>query len=440
MKERNAQIGIRREDKSRWERRAPLTPTDVRWLRERHGIQAVIQPSEIRVFPDSAYREAGAAVDEDLSTCPVILAVKEIPVDLLQPDTTYMFFSHTIKGQKQNMPMLRRMMELRCDLIDYERVVDGQNRRLIFFGRFAGLAGMTDTLWALGQRFKKLGIANPFETIAPAHSYNAINDIKNAVAQVGRIISRDGLPQVITPLVIGFAGYGNVSQGAQEIVEPLPRTQVTPQALAGQGTPPLNDPKTIYTVVFKEEDIVEPRDADATFILQDYYDHPEKYQSQFDRYLPHLSVLVNCIYWDKRYPRLVTKAELQQLFSDRDQPRLTVIGDISCDIEGSIAATVKCTPPDNPVYVYDPHAGAAVDGFVGHGPVILAVDILPSELPRDATENFSLVLREFIPALTQADFTIPLVETTLPAPLTAALILQRGKLTPEYEYIQQYLD
>jgi len=146
-----ADIGIRREDKNRWERRAPLTPAHVQELVREQGRSVVVQPSPLRIYLDDDYRAAGAVVDEDLSGCRVILAVKEVPPPLLIPGRTYLFFSHVIKGQASNMPMLRQVLERRCTLIDYEPILDRHGRRLIFFGRHAGYTGMIDALWAEGD-------------------------------------------------------------------------------------------------------------------------------------------------------------------------------------------------------------------------------------------------------------------------------------------------
>nr|HPM25254.1 hypothetical protein [Phycisphaerae bacterium] len=135
-------IGIRREDKSQWEARVPLVPADVRVLIQEHGLAVQVQSSPIRRFAEAEYRAAGATIVDDLRACPIILGVKEIPPRYFEPGKTYVFFSHTIKGQPANMPMLKRLLELGCTLIDYERIVDEHGRRLVFFGRFAGLAGM----------------------------------------------------------------------------------------------------------------------------------------------------------------------------------------------------------------------------------------------------------------------------------------------------------
>lgn len=145
-------IGVRREDKSDWERRTPITPAVAAPLREQHGIQVVVQPAPQRAFTAAEFEAAGAQVQEDLSGCPVVLGIKEIPKSAFLPGQAYVFFAHVIKGQPFNMPMLQRMLDLGCTLIDYEKVTDDAGRRLIFFGWHAGVAGMLETLWTLGQR------------------------------------------------------------------------------------------------------------------------------------------------------------------------------------------------------------------------------------------------------------------------------------------------
>jgi saccharopine dehydrogenase (NAD+, L-lysine forming) len=199
-------LGIRREDKNAWERRAPLMPEHVGRLIADHGVGVRVQPSTIRAFPDEAYAAVGATVAEDLTPCDVILAIKEIPVDALLAGKTYLFFSHTIKGQARNMPMLARLMELGTTLIDYEPITDDAGHRLIFFGRFAGIAGMIDTLWALGRRLESEGLSSPFAEIRPAHRYADLDEARAAVAEAGRKIARDGLPNTLHPLVVGVSG------------------------------------------------------------------------------------------------------------------------------------------------------------------------------------------------------------------------------------------
>ncbi len=430
-------IGIRREDKSHWERRVPLTPAIARQLRELHGIQTYVQPSPIRAFGETEFEEHGAVIQEDLAHCAIVFAVKEIPASLFRPGGAYMFFAHVIKGQPYNMPMLRRLMELKCTLIDYEKVIDDQGRRLIFFGRYAGLAGMIETLHALGQRLAGDGVANPFQELGHAHQYHDLGAAKEAVARVGEAIRREGIPEQIAPLTIGVTGYGNVSRGAWEILNLLPMEVIEPDMLPHLVSGFAGSRHAVYGTTFKEQHIVEPLDGE--FDCLRYYECPDNYRPIFERYLPYLTVLVNGIYWDARYPRLVTRDALRGLW-EGGQTKLKVIGDISCDIEGSIEVTLKTTQPDVPCFVVNPLTGEARDGLEGEGVAVMAVDILPSELPRDASEEFSRVLGDYIPAIAAADFSAPFEDLDLPAPIKRAVIVHRGELTPDYAHIRRYLE
>jgi len=431
-------IGIRREDKSRWERRVPVTPEDARKLKEEHGVEVWVQPSPIRAFSEKEFTQAGATVQEDLSPCPVIFAVKEMPLDFFKPGKTYVFFAHVIKGQPYNMPMLKRMLDLGCNLIDYEKVTDEKGRRLIFFGQHAGIAGMIETLWALGQRLDWEGIPNPFSQLGHTYEYKDLAEAKEAVSKVGEKLKAEGLPEPVTPLICGIAGYGNVARGVWEILDLLPIEEIEPKEVTSLAKGPDHAANVIYKVVFKEEHTVEPISPGDRFELQDFYDHPEKYRNKFQSYLPYLTLIVNCIYWEEKYPRLVTKEYLKQLYS-AGKPRLRVIGDISCDIEGAIECTVRSTEPDEPVFVYNPFTGEATSGYEGEGPVVMAVDILPSELPRDASVDFSGVLSEFTPAIAKADFSVPFEQLELPPEIKRAVIAYHGELTPDYRYIEEFL-
>ncbi len=432
-------IGIRKEDKDTTEKRAPLTPAHVEKLIREFQVEVVVEPSPQRIFSDSEYRQAGAIISDDLGDCNIIFGVKEIPSHNFLPKHTYCFFSHTIKGQDYNMPMLKRMLDLRDTLIDYEKVTDENGRRLIFFGRFAGYAGMIDTLWAFGQRLKWEKIDTPFAEIKQALNYPSLEAAKQAVREVGEKIARDGIPNALLPLICGFAGYGQVSQGAQEIFDLLPVEEIPAQELAAFVQKGDFSPNKVYKVVFKESDMVRPKNPQDAFELQDYYRHPEKYQGRFEEYLPYLTILVNGIYWEPKYPRLVTKRYLKQMFADGKQPRLRVIGDITCDIEGSIECNLKATKSTNPIYVYDPQKETIRDGYEGHGPVVLAVDKLPSELPREASATFGEALLPFVPALAKADYNVPFPQLDIPPEFKRAVIAHDGQLTPDYKYLKEFL-
>lgn len=431
-------LGIRREDKNRWERRVPIIPEHVYELKKNYGIDTIIQPSNIRIFSDKEYLDATAKVQDNLSPSSVIFAVKEIPINFFEPGKAYVFFSHTIKGQKHNMPMLKKMMNLGCTLIDYEKIVDKNGRRLVFFGRYAGLAGMVDALWIFGQRANWEKIDTPFYKIKQAINYKNLEEIKKKLKEIGKEIKKNGLPESITPFIVGFSGYGNVSNGAQEILDILPVKAINPSELKSIFKNPSN--KTVYKVVFKEEHMVEPISPVKTFDLQDYYNHPENYRSVFENYIPYLSILMNCIYWNSQYPRLVTKKFMKNYFKTNKNRKLKVIGDISVDINGAIEFTEKTTSSDNPVFVYNPLTDKITDGYIGEGVVVLAVDNLPCELPAESSKYFSETLMHFIPEIMKADFNVDNFENLkLPSEIKKAVILFKGKLTPNYNYINKYL-
>jgi alpha-aminoadipic semialdehyde synthase len=431
-------IGIRREDLNEWERRTPLVPEDVKELISKYPVEVVIEPSCTRVFSDEEYKEAGAVIHDDMN-CRVIFAIKEIPEAFFTPSATYVFFSHTIKGQPQNMPMLKRILKLKCNLIDYEKVTDAQGKRLLFFGRFAGLAGMIDSLWAYGQRLRWEGIDNPFAGIKQSIKYRNLSDALDAVRYAGERINESGLHTSVSPLICGFAGYGNVGTGAQEIYDCLPVEELKPEELSETANLNKLSSRKVYKVVFREEHIVEPVDSRNKFQLNDYYSCPEKYRGVFEKYVPHLSILMNCIYWDRKYPRLITKQYLKSLYSSCENQKLKVIGDISCDIDGAIQCNLKYTDPGEPIYVYDPLTEKISMGYEGRGLAVLAVYNLPCELPVESSEYFSDILKQFVFQIAAADYSVKFEKLNLPSEIKNAVIAYQGELTPAYKYLERFL-
>jgi saccharopine dehydrogenase (NAD+, L-lysine forming) len=432
-------LGIRLEDKNIWERRVPLTPAAVGELAAQSDIEVRVQASPARIFPDAAYLEQGAVVVADPFDADVVVAVKEIPTAMLRADGTYVYFSHTIKGQPYNMDMLRRLMELRCNLLDYERVVDAEGRRLIFFSWFAGAAGAIDTLQAAGERYAHRGIANPFEQVGMTYSYGGLDKAEVALRGIGDRIRSQGLPQAMRPFVIGVTGYGNVSQGAQHVLDWLPIQDITPEelpALTAMADPPGD---RIFRVVFREQHMVEPVEAGAPFELMEYFQHPERYRTIFERWVPHLDLMINAIYWTEASPRLISNEQLRGWFEADGEIRLQVVGDISCDILGSVECLVKATEPDTPHFVYDPITGVVTDGTAGRGLCMMAVDNLPCELPAEASRAFSDALAPFVAPLVRADFSQSFEQLALPAPIKAALILHNGELTPAFRYMAEFV-
>jgi len=435
-------IGIRRETKP-GERRTPLTPIAVKQLKEEHDVQTILQPFDKRAFSDEEYKEAGALINEDLSECSVVFGIKEMDLDIFLPDKAFMCFHHVIKGQESNMPMLKHIMKTGSTMFDYEKVTDDKNRRLIFFGRHAGYAGMIDTLHGFGLRLKEMeGLDSPFLKIKQSCDYFDLKEAKEEITKVAEIIKKNGLPDKLFPLVFGFLGYGNVSQGAQMILDLLPVKEIAPEELAELvACPDVDECKTtIYKVVFKEEHMVKPKDAKAKFVLQDYYDNPEKYEGCFaEEYLEYITVIVNGAYWSDKYPKTITKEDIKELFCDDKEPRLRFIGDISCDVEGGVEATVRISYIERPFFCYDPEEDTATDGVKGSGPAILAIDHLPTEIPRDASEYFSNTLLPFVPNMAKAKYDGTLDEAGLAEEIKRSVILWKGKFTPDFEYIDEYL-
>jgi saccharopine dehydrogenase (NAD+, L-lysine forming) len=432
-------IGIRHEDRYVMERRTPLTPKHVERLIGTKKLDIVVQTSPKRIFSDEEYIKAGAVIADDLKNCDVIFGVKEMPESFFETGKTYVFFSHVIKGQPYNMPMLRKMMEMKCNLIDYEKVIDEQGKRLIFFGRYAGLAGMINSLWSLGLRLKEYGLETPFLKITQARHYHSLAEARDAISAVGQEIAEKGLPHELRPFTVAFTGYGNVSQGAQEILGLLPVKEISPAKLMELQERKHLPNNLIYKVIFKEEHIVETVEPGSEFDLHDYYSNPQHYRSTFSQYLPHLSMLINCVYWDARYPRLITKEQLAGLFRE-GRPKLTVVGDISCDVNGSIEFTEKATEIEDPIFVYDPFLQTISMGHQGEGMQVMAVDILPSELPRDSSFGFSDVLMNFVKPIADCDFEEAFEDLDLPRAIKRALILHNGELTPDYKYLEEYVN
>jgi saccharopine dehydrogenase (NAD+, L-lysine forming) len=423
-------IGFRREDKSPHERRIPLVPEDLRAIRSEHGARFVVQRSPQRAIPDADFEAAGIEVRDDIDEADVVMGVKEVPVEAVQSGKTYIFFSHTIKGQAYNMHLLRALMERGCTLIDYERIVNEAGQRLVAFGRHAGLAGAIDGLWTLGQAWRRRKIRTPLRQLKLAHAYGHSDVAKAAIAEIAAHCLRDETFQQHRA-VIGVTGGGRVARGAHEIIDALSPDELAPEQIHDAK------PGRFSRVRFDESHFAERRDG-APFELAHYYAEPEAYQGIFEeRYAGRLDLLVNGIYWEPRFPRLVSRTGIRSHYL-RPKPRLAAIADISCDIAGSVELTVKATTPDDPVYTWDTKTDRAQRPGKGHGPLMMTVDILPTELPVEASEAFSTALRPLLPDLIRHDFRQG-IDGLCPE-LRRAAIVDRGRLTPDYAQLMGPLE
>uniref|UniRef100_A0AAV1VLI7 Saccharopine dehydrogenase (NAD(+), L-glutamate-forming) n=1 Tax=Peronospora matthiolae TaxID=2874970 RepID=A0AAV1VLI7_9STRA len=435
-------VGIVRETYNKWERRVPLTPMHVKELVQQ-GVRVLVQPSTVRVFSDEQYLRAGATVSDDLTAANVIVGVKQVPEPALLADKTYLFFSHTIKAQPENMALLDAVLHRRITLIDYECITEASGKRLIAFGANAGRAGMIAGFRGLGERLINMGISSPFVNVASAYMYADLEHAKEAVEAAGRRILKDGLPKELAPMTFAFTGNGKVSKGAQEIFKLMPHEMVHPSELPNL---PMNNRVLYGTVIDDPAFLVKSRSEDPrTPLRAHYYQHPHQYEAAFhEKVLPYTSMLVNCMYWDDRFPRLITREQIRKLRSAGNQ-KLLGIADISCDIGGSVEFLERATEIERPFALYDVAEDKMSDdgdfrGLGGdNGIMMMGVDILPSELARESSQQFGDSLLKYANTLSSISSSdVPLYEhKELPAELRGACIASNGVLTPRYEYIHR---
>uniref|UniRef100_A0AAQ6ABJ1 Saccharopine dehydrogenase (NAD(+), L-glutamate-forming) n=1 Tax=Amphiprion ocellaris TaxID=80972 RepID=A0AAQ6ABJ1_AMPOC len=373
-----AVMAIRREDINPWERRAPLAPRHVRELTHT-GVKVLVQPSNRRAIHEKYYMKAGAVIQEDISEASLIIGVKRPPEEKVIPKKTYAFFSHTIKAQEANMGLLEDLLKKEVRLIDYEKMVDANGYRIVAFGQWAGVAGMINILHGLGLRFLALGHHTPFMHIGMAHNYRNVSQAIQAVRDCGYEISMGLMPKSIGPVTFCFTGTGNVSKGAQDIINELPVEYVEPHEL--RDVSETGDMTKVYaTVLSRHHHLV--RKSDGIYDPMEYENHPELYTSHFRTSVaPYTTCLINGIYWDPQTPRLLRRLDAQKLM----RPPKTSFG----DNEGS---------PQLPHNVE------------GNGILMCSIDNLPAQLPIEATEYFGDRLFPYIWEMLPSDATRPLDE------------------------------
>ncbi len=333
----NNTIGILREAiNKKGEKRVAVTP-DFAAVIVSQGHKLIVQPAknpstdEIkRSFPDDEYIKAGAEINEDLSKTNVIFGLKEIPVKSILPEKAYLLFSHTFKGQLKNREMLKAFIDLRTTIIDYELIRDENNHRLITaFTYNAGYAGMVDTLWSFGQRLKIKGIANAFEDIPQAVEGEDLQSIKNLISDAGKQISKFGTPKEIPPVITCFLGKGKTSFGAEKIYDLLPVEEITTDRLREvfyNGSR-----KKVYKLILTINEMYRLKAGEGinpeTYQRlnkkqkrQHYLIYPEFYESNLDKVLPFISILMNCILWEPKYPRALSRALMKELFKRKQEP------------------------------------------------------------------------------------------------------------------------
>jgi alanine dehydrogenase len=398
-------IGIIREGKVPVDLRVPLTPVQCAALQQAHsGLEIVVEPSEVRIFSDAEYLQAGVRLSSKLDDCDWLLGVKEVPVNQLIAGKNYMFFSHTHKQQAYNRKLLQAVLEKNIRLVDYELITDAQKNRLVAFGYYAGVVGAHNTIWAYGQRTGKFSLPR----LIDCHDYaEAVAVYKQTAWPAMRIV---------------LTGSGRVAQGARRNLLDMGLLQVSPaDFLAG-----VHGDQAVFTQLSALE-YARRRDG-SPFEKRDFYAHPEQFENNFLSYAAACDVFIHGIFWDARAPHFFELADL----SNHNLCRFEVLGDVTCDIapDSSIPSTLRPSTIAEPVYGVDRHTHQETLPYEANSLTMMAVDNLPTELPRDASAFFGKQLIEHvIPELVAGDGDI----------LQRATIARGRQLTRDFMYLSNFV-
>lgn len=402
-------IGVIREGKTPPDFRVPLTPKKcAEVMATWPHVQVVVQSSPTRCFADQEYRELGVTVVESVADCDILLGVKEVPKSELLADKTYLFFSHTIKAQPANRELLRAVLRKNIRLVDYETLTDARGTRVVAFGHYAGIVGAYNGLLTYGRKH------NLYD-LKPAHR---CHDLEELLEEFYKL--HGTLP---AGTKIAVTGTGRVGKGAAELLDHAGIRRVSAyDFLYHEFAEP------VYAALESGE-YHEHRDPQRPWHEPHFFAHPTEYVSTFWRFAKVTDLLINCIYWDPRAPRLFTLDELAQPWF-----RISTIADVSCDINGSVPCTTRPSTISEPVYDVNRATGAEQPAYSPGNQTIslMAVDNLPCELPRNSSREFGRQL----------------IDTVLPALVTGndpddriarATIARDGQLTARYAYLADYV-
>jgi saccharopine dehydrogenase (NAD+, L-lysine-forming) len=397
-------IGLMREGKIPIDRRVPLTPGQAKTVMQRFtDVEVVAERSDIRCFTDGEYEREGIRMVDSLAECDVILGVKEVPVDNLIAGKTYFFFSHTIKKQAHNRGLLQEILRRKITLVDYETLTDTTGKRIIAFGRWAGIVGAYNGIWTYGQRYNLYSIRR-------AHTCFDLDDLWAELAKVS-----------LPPIKIILTGGGRVAKGAMEVLTRLRVRKVTPRQF-------LEEWYDFPVFVQLNGRNYNRRKDGRDFSRSDFFRAPQGYEADFVRYASVADLLVAAAYWDPKAPVLFTREDILS-----DNFKVTVIADITCDIDGSIPCTKRPSTIDNPIYDYNPCDDQLEIPLSDEANItVMAVDNLPCELPRDASASFGVdLVNRVLPELLGED---------RDSVISRATIVREGKLTEKFAYLQDYVD
>ena len=396
-------FGIIKERKIPVDRRVVFTPEELARLQKEHPDTIIkVESSDIRVFTDEQYTNFGIEVTDDISDCDVLFGVKEVPIDALIPNKKYFFFSHTIKKQVYNRKLLQAILEKKIDLYDHETIVDAKNKRLIGFGRYAGIVGAYNGFRAFGLKFELFSIPKA-ETLSG----------KDALIEKLR-------RQTLPPIKISLTGHGKVGMGAKEILDGMKIKEVSIE----------NFLTKIYSEpVYTQLDTLDynQRKDGKSIGIQDFYNNPTEYISNFERFTKVSDVFMAGHFYGNDAPVILTREMLQA-----PDCKIKVVADISCDVDGPIACTIKASTIADPFFGYLPSENKEVPYSHPAAIVVMSVDNLPCELPKDASEGFGEMFMQYvIPAFFNND---------KDGILQRAKMTENGKLTERFAYLQEYVD
>ena len=396
-------FGIIKERKNQPDRRVVFTPEELVRLQKEHPEAIVkVESSDIRVFTDEAYKNLGVEVADDVSDCDVFFGVKEIPVDYLIPNKKYFFFSHTIKKQAHNRKLLQAILDKKIELYDHETIVDATNRRLIGFGRYAGIVGAYNGFRAFGIKYELFNLPK-------AETLQTKEDI---IVRLRR--------QILPNIKIVLTGHGKVGMGAKEILDGMKLKQVSPKDFLNK----------IYTqAVYTQIDVLDYNKRLDGQVLDntDFYKNPQAYTSNFERFTKVADVLMAGHFHGNDSPDILTLEMLQAA-----DCKIKIVADISCDVDGPIACTIRSSTIAEPFYGFLPSENKEVQYTHPGSIMVMAVDNLPCELPKDASEGFGeMFMEHVIPAFFNND---------KDGILQRAKMTENGKLTERFAYLQDYVD
>jgi len=396
-------IGLIREGKTPPDKRVAFTPLQAEEIKQRFPeVDIICEPSETRAFKENEYRDLDISVG-DISNCDILMGIKEVPAKDLIAGKTYLFFSHTMKKQPYNRGLLQEVLKKKIWLIDYEALKDTQGNRLVAFGRFAGIVGAYNGLWVFGNRYKKYSLRRAFDCFD-------INDLKLELRKVK-----------LPPIKIALTGAGRVAKGAMETLDSAGIRKVNAQDFLFQE--------------FKEPVYVQLSSADyhlrnegGHFNREEFHQNPERYTSDFAKFTKVTDLLIAGAYWNPKAPALFNQEDMRQ-----QDFKIKIVADVTCDMDGSVPSTKKPSTILDPIYDFDPESDKTFAAFANENYItVMAVDNLPCELPRSASEEFG---RDLIDRILK-----PLLVDDIEGIIERGTIARNGSLSKTFSFLQDYVD